>query len=143
MFDRTVTLFNYRKKDGKWYSTVFRNCSLNTQNSLSKTTMGVTNASSMNINFRCDKEKNMRNEGVKKKFYTPKEYQELSSVSKAITFTPEVDFMIIGEVKVNGVSENDYESGFYHYMNDEYDEVYMVTNYALYTLLPHLSVGGK
>ena len=28
MFDRTVTLFNYMKSTGKWYSTVIRNCTL-------------------------------------------------------------------------------------------------------------------
>lgn len=143
MFDRTVTLYNFKKSDGKWYRTVFDKCTLTDTNSLSNTATGLQNGANLNIHFRCGKDKVMRNRGAKKTFYAPKEYQKLDNPFYAITFTEESDFIVIGETNEDAVPDDEYESGFYHYMNDNYDNVYMITNWAFYTLLPHFVVGGR
>lgn len=144
MFDRTVTLYNYRKSEHMWYATVVRNCSLTMTDSLSLSTSGAGNSSSANIVFHCDKDKNLSHVYAPTKVVLPKAYQNLPSAAGYATFTPESDFMVVDyEAEESSVDDLEYDSGFYHYMNDKYDNVYMITDYAFFNLLPHFNVGGR
>ena len=144
MFDRTVTLFNFHKSDRKWYSTVVKGCSLSDTYSSSKGGYGTANTGSANIHFHCSKSQVFRCGGKTKKYLDPMIYQKTENVGKYLTFTPEVDFVVIDEaVTDTGINDGDYENGFYHFMNEHLDNVHMITNSAWYNLLPHFVVGTK
>ena len=146
MFDRTVTLYNYHKSDGKWYGSIISGCSLTDTYSSSKSGYGVGNTGSANIHFHCSKNKVFRTSTGAKTYVDPLVYQgkAANAVSGFLTFTPEVDFVVIDESVVDtGISDSAYESGFYDFMNRKLDNVHMITNAAFYNLLPHFVVGTK
>lgn len=145
MFDRTITLFNYRKEDATWYGTIINGCTLTATDSTSNTARGMSNSSNVNIHVHCNADKTLKTaSGGVKRYVSPKEFQRLYSVTDEFTFTPEVDFIVIDTAMVSlVVGDNDFENGFYHYMNHAYDNVFMITNAAWYNLIPHFVVGGR
>ena len=147
MFDRTVTLFNYMKSTGKWYSTVIRNCTLEAEESSSDSTRGTNSTSNVRIHLHCDRNKVFQTERGAVPYVPTKDYQTLTPSGSSVyglTFTPERDFLVVGkEMTVSAVPDADYESGFYHYVNDLEDDVYMITNATWYSLIPHFVVGGR
>ena len=147
MFDRTVTLFNFLKSDGKWYSTVIKNCTLEDTESSSDSARGRNSTSNVRIHLHCNSQQVFKTTRGNIPYVPTKEYQNLTAVSgrvKGLTFTPEVDFLVVGkEMKENAVLDDNYENGFYNYVNKTVDDVYMVTNSTWYSLLPHFVVGGR
>lgn len=79
----------------------------------------------------------------------PKEWkrQVNEELPKTITFGPD-DFFMLGEWTGGVVDDADYQdrryNGFYAYMNDRYDFVYLVSSVGgPYTVIPHFEILGK
>ena len=144
MFDRTVSVFNYHKADGKWYVSVIKGCSLVDTYSSSRGGYGVGNTGSANIHFHCSKNQVFKIGSIRKKYVDPLTYQGKDDVSKVLTFTPEKDFVAVDvAIEDKVISDSDYENGLYDFMNKNLDSVHMITNAAWYNLLPHFVVGTK
>lgn len=145
MYKCTFTLFNYHAATGMWHTSVFEDADLISLRAGNATQHGNTSGDSVEIiiHTKADKSAVTINDVVKQ-YAGPKAYARLADPSSAFTFTPQIDFIMAGNHALTGpVSEEDYESGLYHSMNDEYDEVYMVTAATHYALLPHFEIGGK
>ena len=142
MFDRTITLYNYKKSDKMWYGTVIRGCTLVATDSSADSSRGTGSTSTVNIHVHCTKNQKLRT--ANKTFVPPKEFQQLESVTNAFTFTPEKDFMVVGKAMDElEISDAQFENGLYNIVNHSVDDVYMVTNATWYSLLPHFVVGGR
>lgn len=141
MYDCTVTLFNYHAKTNNWHTTVFGNADLLVTGAKSATPKGETNGSSVDllINVTADKAS-----ADGKKYVGPKAYAATDTPDAYFTFTPETDFFMEGDYSIaEPVSEDDYESGYYHEMNNIHDGVHMVVSAAYFPLIPHFEIGGR
>ena len=141
MFDHTITLFNYHAKTNKWYTTKFDGVDLLAASAKSATLQGETNGSSVDllINVTADK-----SSADGKKYVGPKAYATVDDPADYFTFIPETDFFMEGDFSTpEPISEDDYESGYYHEMNNAHDGVHMVVSAAFFSLIPHFEIGGR
>ena len=147
MFDRVVTLYNFKKAEHTWFGTVIRGCSLEATESSADSSRGTGSTGNVRIHFHCNKDKVFSTDEGSVPYVSTKEFQELPVIGtrmQGLTFTPERDFMVVDDELTNLVVDDDeYENGFYHYCNDRMDHVYMVTNATWYSLIPHFVVGGR
>lgn len=145
MFDRTITLYNYKRSEATWRGNVINGCTLVATESASDNTRGTGSTSNVNIHVHCNPDRTVKTQaGAVKRFIPPKEYQSLNAIVNEVTFTPEVDFIVVDRAMDElTVDDTNFENGFYHYMNNTYDNVFMVTNATWYNLIPHFVVGGR
>lgn len=140
MYDQTITLFNYRKDDGLWHTAVFHGVNVVEPRASAETTQGTANRDAVEVILHCSADKAAG--GLQ--YIPPKAYQALEAVDGYFTLTPEVDFIAIGEhLSDVPVSEEAYDEGLYHAMNDANDGVYMITSATWFSLLPHFEIGGR
>ena len=140
MFDRKVTLFNYHAATKQWYTTVFDGVDLQVVAAKSATQQGETNGSSVDLMINVEPDKSYDG----KQYMGPKAYSVTGTPADCFTFTPETDFFMEGDNSIaEPVSEDDYESGYYHEMNNAHDGVHMVVSAAFYSLIPHFEIGGR
>lgn len=79
-------------------------------------------------------------------YYRPKEYARRGSSEGAISFQfgDSFDFFIEGDYTNLGiVDDEDYQSGFYNYMNKTYDNVFAITNVSKFNLIPHFEIVAR
>ena len=145
MYDNTVTLFNYHAETELWYPTVFKCADIGIYTASSSVKDGKTNSDTVNIIIHCDGNKTFTAyDGTRKTYLKPKVYALCDNPDEHITFKPESDFIYDGEWSdLPPCSENDYESVFYHYMNDKYDGVYLIGSAEYFGLIPHFEIGGR
>ena len=144
MHDVTITLFNFHEATGKWHPTEFRNVSLTESNGNAPTPdAGMKNADAVELIIRTAADKSNTECGVTVRHVGPKEYAALENPVGYFTFTPEQDFFYVGSVMAASYPEDDYDEGFYHYMNKTHDGVYMIQSSAFYSLIPHFEIGGR
>ena len=140
MFDRTITLFNFRKADNRWHTIRFEGVNVIELDASAATTQGTNNSDAVEIILHCTP-------GMKAgeyQYVPPKAYQALEDVSECFTLTPEVDFIAIGDnLSETPVPEDDYDEGLYHAMNEANDGVYMISSATWFSLLPHFEIGGR
>lgn len=140
MFDSTITVFNYRKSDHSWYTSVFHDVNVIEVQGKTATQHGETNGDNVEILLNCSPGK----EADGKRYVTPKAYDALETVADYFTLTPESDFIMIGDYGENEpFDDDDYDEGLYQALNDEHDGVYMITSATWYGLLPHFEIGGR
>lgn len=139
MFSETVTLMNYHAATDKWYPTEIAGADVGASVSSSHSAAGEVNTSNIALIVNCQNDKSIGN----KAYLTPKEYAKCSNPFAHFTFRPECDFFICGVWNGGETSDSLYESGLYHYLNEERDRVYMITSVEFYQLLPHFEIGGK
>ena len=145
MFQDTITLFNYHKATGLWFPSVLENVDLGVNTASISTKNGKNGNDTVNLIIHCsgDKKVTVIN-GAKKSYIGEKAYAGCKNPSSFITFKPESDFFYCGVWRQSEqIREEDYESGFYHAMNDEYDGVYIISSAAFYGLIPHFEIGGR
>ena len=148
MHDRTITLFNYHEKSGVWYPLVLSNISLNAVKSNAVTAdAGMLNADIVEAVIQVSEDKSVQDlhTGIIRKYAGPKEYAALENPDEYFTFTPEQDFFVEGnraEIVDAPILDNDFNNGFYHAVNQEMDDVYMLTSAVFYSLIPHFEIGG-
>lgn len=141
MFDCKVTLFNYHAMTNKWYTTLFDGVDLHEVDAKAATQQGEKNGSSVDllINVKPDKS---TDDG--KRYVGPKAFAAIDNPAAYFTFIPETDFFMEGDYSMDEpVCEDDYESGYYHEMNNVHDGVYMVVSAAYFPLIPHFEIGGR
>lgn len=144
MFDRTITLFCYHEKTNMWNATTIPDVTVKNVRSSDLTVNGIKSTDEVKFIIQCDENRKLRTEDGVKKYIEPKAYNHADDISDKITFNPERDFIYIGKWEdTQNISANAYENGLYDAMNREYDNVFLVSSFAVYGLLPHMEVGGK
>lgn len=145
MYQNTITLFNFHKATGLWYASVFTDVDVGVNTASSSTKDGKNNSDTVNIIIHCTRDKRfITADGTEKSYTGAKAYAKCDDPTACITFTPECDFIYEGVwTDSEPQREEDFESGFYHAMNDEHDGVYMISSAAFYELLPHFEIGGR
>ena len=152
MHDSTVTLFNGHERRGVllWYPTVFTGVTLTeTRGDTATPDAGTVSADTVEIIIRTAADKTSRTpSGTIRQYAGPKEYAALADPSGYFTFTPQRDFIAVGDLSaaypepVEDEAEDDFH-GFYHAMSKTRDRVYLVTDAAFFSLLPHFEVSGR
>lgn len=144
MYHNTITLFNFHKSTGKWYPSVISGVDLIGNKASTATKEGVNNGDTVDILIHCTREKVFTTSAGAKSYTGAKAYAQCNTPAACITFTPEQDFIYEGAWSdLTPVIDDDYESGFYQFMNDTYDGVYRVKSAVYYDLLPHFEIGGR
>lgn len=142
MHDRTITLFNLHK--GTWYPSVIRGVTVTESASSAATTQaGWTGGDALEVSIKTSRAKAIETATGYKAYVTPKVYAACADPSEFLSFTPEQDFIYCGEWADGGGTDDDYDSGFYHAMNEEYDGVYKITSAEWLGALPHFEIGGR
>lgn len=139
-----ITLFNFHQKSGLWYPTVITGVHLVATKANTHGAFGVNNTDTVNASITSNNAREVNStEGVKS--YTPaKEYAVTNTPDECITFSPECDFFITGSWdNLMAIDDDEYDEGLYNALNEERDDVYMVSSAAFYGLLPHFEIGGR
>lgn len=140
MHDATITLFNYHKATDTWHATLFENVTLTEAKGETATRdAGRTNADVIEAIIPAAADKSYGT----KSYLGPKAYKRSASPEEHFTFLAETDFFMVGDHRQEPVTDDDYDEGFYHAMNDTYDEVYMISSAVFLGLLPHFEIGGR
>lgn len=142
MYDKTVTVFNRvqnKRLGDMWYPTILHNCNVNLDraNAIAKYGEESQDVCVLNVKLPCEKP-----------YLPPKEWQRTDNKTGNVTFTPgdeTFDFFFVGDWETETpVTDDDYDSGFYSFMNSHYDHVYAVnTVNGPFTVIPHLEVTGR
>lgn len=145
MYESTITLFNFHKATGLWYTSVFSGVDLGVNKASKSTTDGKMSGDTITAIIPCGADKTfVTSDGAEKGYMGPKEYARCENPADHITFNPERDFIYEGAwSEPSPISEDGKDTGLYHSMNDEHDGVYMITSAAFYSLLPHFEIGGQ
>lgn len=144
MFQNTITVFNFHEASGFWYPSVIHGADLIESKSSTATTEGRNNADTVEIIIHCTANRSVTTTAGAKSYTGPKEYAKCDNPAERITFAPECDFIFDGEwPELAPISDDEYDSGLYHALNDEHDGVYMITSAIAYSLLPHFEIGGR
>ena len=140
MYDRTITLFNYRKADGCWYTHTFTGVDAIETQGKSATTHGMQSADNLEVIIHCTSTQQAG--GLQ--YVPPKVWQSMEDVEGCFTLTPECDFIAIGDCsEVDPINDEEYDQGLYHALNEERDDVFMITSATWFSLLPHFEIGGR
>lgn len=149
MFTDTVTLFNFHEDTGKWYLTVLSGVDLQVDSASKVSTPGTTDSEdtvTLLIQSKRDKTVTVPDgNGTKTKRYLgPKAYAVCEDPEACITFKPECDFFFRGVWSgTDPIPDEDYDSGFYHEVNETYDDVYLIKSASFLSLIPHFEIGGR
>lgn len=145
MHDQTITLFNYSDSENAWRVTVIDGCYFYVTSALLPSTNGLGNSDNSCLIIYTEKDASIN--GLK--YLKPKEYQR-SDKAGCFTMKPETDFFLCGawegfEDEIPQlISDDEFENGFYDFMNDNYDDVLMIQSAVHYSsLIPHFEVVGK
>lgn len=144
MYQNTITVFNFHAASGLWYLSVIHGADLIASKSSTATVEGRNNADAVEIIIHCSAERTVDTTAGLKSYTGPKEYAKCDNPAERITFKPECDFIYDGEwPELVPISDEEYDSGLYHAMNDEHDGIYMISSAVFYGLLPHFEIGGR
>ena len=142
MHNGTITLFNLH--DGLWYPSVIHGVTVEEIVATSATeNAGRTNSDAVELSIGTTNVKAIVTAAGLKSYVSPKAYAVCAAPADCLTFKPEQDFVYIGEWSTEPISDDEYESGFYHAFNEENDGVYMITSVAWLGLIPHFEIGGR
>lgn len=151
MYKDTVTLFNrYTTKDRKiiWYPTVLRGVNLNVDKASIVAKYGSNSQDNAVLNVKYHSGDDVIMVGDKR-YLLPKEWskQTEDTLAESLTFTTgkeEFDFFYEGEWESDEpILDDDCTSGFYSYMNNNYDNVFAITSVSKFSVIPHFEVVGK
>lgn len=149
MFADTVTLFNFHEATGKWYPSVISGVDLQVDSASKASTPGTTDSedtATLLIQSKRDKTVTVLagTEAKTKRYLGPKAYAVCQDPEACITFKPECDFFFEGVWPgTDPVLDEDYDSGFYHEVNETHDGVHLVKSAAFLSLIPHFEIGGR
>lgn len=148
MYSDVVTVFNrYQSRLGDmWYPTVLFGVNLNIDRAsiVSKYGENAKDNAVLNVKYK-NVGKHKVIEG--KPYIMPKEWegQTNDKLSSTVTFADGefFDFFIVGQYPEVPINDDDYENGFYDYMNSKYDQVFAITSVSEFSVIPHLEITGK
>ena len=151
MYKDTVTLFNrYTTKDRKivWYPTVLHGVNLNVDKASIIAKYGSNSQDNAVLNVKYHSGDDAVMVGYKK-YLLPKEWSRQTEgvLAESLTFASDkedFDFFYEGEWESDEpILDGDYTSGFYSYMNKNYDNVFVITSVSKFNVIPHFEVVGK
>lgn len=144
MYQNTITVFNYHKATDTWYPSIITGADLLPTKSSNHTADGMTNADAVDVIVHCTAEKVIATSSGDKSYTGPKEYARCADPGERITFTPECDFIYDGAwPDLAPITDDEYDEGLYHALNEEHDGIYLISSAAFYGLLPHFEIGGR
>lgn len=145
MFDTTITLFNYHESTDTWFKTVIENVNCIINEAASPTTRGLNDVNTADIKIQTAPDKSIVDKGGSQKTYVgPKMFAEDNAPGDKFTFTPEKDFVMVGDFgSLPTRKDDDYATGLYDELNGKYDNVYIVQKSVYFGLIPHFEVGGR
>lgn len=143
MYQDTVTFFNRKKladrtKGSVWYPTVLKGVNLNIDRASIVAQYGPESQDNAVLNVRYQR----NGDGILvggKPWMPPKEWD---GTEDSLTFAVG-DFFWVGEWGDSIPEDVNYDGGFYGYMNDTHDFVFMVTSVSMLSLIPHFEIVGK
>lgn len=142
MYKNTVTLFNRkpgsRGEGSAWLPTVLKNVNLNTDKAVIAAQYGTqsTDTAVLNVRYTKDGEEIL----VAEKPWMPP--MEWDKTVDSLTFATG-DFFWEGEWTGGIPVDADYEGGFYEYMNQSYDYVFLITSVTRLSVIPHFEITGR
>ena len=153
MYSDTVTMFNFYESSTAaiWYPHVLSGVHLETDRGQIMKLYGPDSTDNAELHIAYtekDKQKIITNAAGKELIWLPPKAwakQVNDELADSITFNPSTDFFWKGEwVGDNPVNDADYRDGFYAYMNNQYDFVYLVSSVGgPYSVIPHFEILGK
>lgn len=142
MYNDTVTIFN--RRGDMWYPTTLYNVDFNGDKASINAHYGYesSDAAKLHIRYKTTEEGIVAGDSF---FLRPKVYDNLLDPAGYFTLAAGegFSFFVVGEYGNEAVSDDDYTTGFYDYMNANHDDVYAVTSVAIYSVIPHIEVVGK
>ena len=133
IFKDTVTVFNYF--NGKWFPTVLNGAELQFKNGINEKNSGVSSSDNALLFVH------ISGDFIGgKKYLSPKAFQKSDDKENLVTFA-EGDFFVVGEFS-EIASEEDYLSGYFSSMCEQYDYCYKITSVKRFKGIPHLEIGG-
>uniref|UniRef100_UPI0015D51338 hypothetical protein n=1 Tax=Enterocloster aldenensis TaxID=358742 RepID=UPI0015D51338 len=153
IYKATITVFNYYESSTAqiWYPHTLKNVDLVTDRGALIKKYGVDSADNAELHIAYTEmgmQKIITNATGKEIIWLPPKAwakQVNDELADSITFSPSTDFFWNGEwTGVNPVNDEDYRDGFYAYMNNRYDFVYLVSSVGgPYSVIPHFEILGK
>ncbi len=148
MYLDTITLFNkYESRLGDmWYPSVINGVNLNIDKAAIIAKYGAESKDAVVLNIRYVSLNDKK--FIDGKLYLPpKEWENQTNdkLSESLTLASGngADFFLVGDYGVAGpIADDDYDNGFYDYMNKKYDHVFAITSVGEYTVIPHFEVLG-
>lgn len=143
MYQDTITIFNKKKAADRaqgsvWYPTVIKGVNLNVDRAAIVAQYGPESQDNAVLNVRYQRDGDVILVGGKP-WMAPKEWD---GTEDSMTFAVG-DFFWVGEWGDSIPEDVNYTDGFYGYMNSTYDDVFMVTAVAKFSLIPHFEIAGK
>lgn len=148
MYSDSVTVFNrYKGRLGiVWYPTVLHGVNLAVDRAAVVATMGEQSQDSAILNIKYSEQDGVITVG-NKPYLQPKAWADQVNdvLADSVTFTSgtDFDFFIEGDFGGEPISDDDYEYGFFDYMNTEYDNVFVITSVSKLKLIPHFEITGR
>lgn len=141
MYDQTINL--YCLNGGTWRKATISGVDVGVAKATGPTTQGERNADGVILLVNCAADKSIiTRDNRTLRYLERKAYAASAAPASAYTFT-EPSFFIVGDTTLPDTAvDDDYDEGFYSYVNAYYDHVYRVTSASWYGLLPHFEVGG-
>lgn len=145
----TVTIFNCKEishtEGSIYYPTVIRNVNLNIDRAaiLAKYGPETNDTAMLAIRFKPSAGEALIDCGndIQKPWMPPKSWD---GTVDSLTFNPSGDFFWMGEWKGGICSDEEYPmSGFFGYMNQNHDNVFVISSVAKYDLIPHFEIMGR
>lgn len=151
MYNATVTIFNlYESRTAAmWYPHVLSGVDLITDKGqlLKKYGPDNTDNAELHIVYEQKDEKRIIRDASGKElpWLPPKAWKSQVNdlLDDSVTFGPD-DFFMEGEWTDGIVDEENYTSGFYDFMNNQYDFVFLISSVGgPYSVIPHFEILGK
>lgn len=148
MYTDKITLFNfYRSSLGDiWYPHLIENCNLLIDKSAIVAKYGAESKDNAILNIRYCFADGIIMIGDKP-YFSPKEWERQTNdkLADSITFESgeNFSFFMLGEYpELTPIKDEDYD-GFFEYVSENYDFVFVVTSSAMYKVIPHFEITGK
>ena len=137
MYKDTVTIFT--RAGNVWYPTLVKGADFNGNRAAILARYGENSKDNAELHLRLGKCGCVAG----KRYVLPKEWDSLTDKADSFAMR-ESDFFIVGDytsLATGGtVSDLTYHDGFYNHMNRTYDNVYLITSVARYSVIPHFEV---
>lgn len=152
LYKQTVTLFNrVTKPDGEilWYPRVLTGVHLITDHSASWNSYGGQQGDNVRLHVRYTQKPNGAASVAGRTYVNRKEWKALKSFDSYITFgygdNDDFDFFMEGKFSpLTAIKDSTYSrSGFYNYMNRNYENVFAITSVSKYNLIPHFEIMAR
>ena len=152
LYKQTVTLFNRVDVNGVtyWYPSVIAGVHLIIDRAIIISTYGeqATDNARLHIQYEPSEDGAVVTlaDGSKRTYMTPKTFRASGDPDENITFSfgDNFDFIMEGMYSEPGpINDEAYKSGFFNYMNKNFDNVFAISSVSKFNLIPHFEIAAK